>query len=239
MYSFDEVNQLFMGTIEPKIRQFLEKGFSGEVDMALPSFPNVAFSNLSFFNYSIIWNETRIDPTKDPQVFRYTSYVDYYNCAFSYEYGIKKGNGTLLMEGVFLNFSFSVNFSNGIGGLGFEVFIVGSPSLVYAGMQFDLANEAEFTDGVNFVCDALPTNILNNVVSGLRERIPDFINGMVTDPNSWTDIKTLGFANLDVIWAGRVLNITSVQLEDQGLTYSFLNVSLVLNMTSQPTSAKQ
>jgi hypothetical protein len=143
------------------------------------------------------------------------------------------------MEGVFLNFSFSVNFSNGIGGLGFEVFIVGSPSLVYAGMQFDLANEAEFTDGVNFVCDALPTNILNNVVSGLRERIPDFINGMVTDPNSWTDIKTLGFANLDVIWAGRVLNITSVQLEDQGLTYSFLNVSLVLNMTSQPTSAKQ
>ena len=236
VYTFDDFNNLLMNVIEPKCEEFLEKGYSGELEMDLPSFPNIAFSNLSFYNYSIDWNQTRVGPTPDPEVLSFTLYVDYFNCAFLYEYGIKKGNGNMLMEGIFLNLSVSANFSNDMEGLGFLMFIPGSPYLFYTGMQFDFENDVEFTDGVNFICDNLPTAILNNAVGSLMQRIPGFLNGLLTNTASWTAYNTIAYANLNLSTVGRVLNITIIQLEDQGITYSALNVSVVLNLTSQPAS---
>jgi len=231
VYPLDSLNQLITKWINSTVTEYMGNPDSEEyANLQLPSLPTIVFSSIVFSNQSLDWNSSKFYPSTNPKEMMVSVYINSFQCAFLYEYSIKKGYGTLLMEGISMNFSVAFNFSSDIQGLGFEVLFSDAPTMLYENLQFEFENQQEFTDGVNFICENLPTDIIMNQLLSV---ISFNMNNKFSNKDVWIITRLVDFANLFVGFDVRVLNISIVQLEDNGLTDFYMKVSLVYNMTTK------
>ena len=222
--SFDDYNQLFYTILQPKLEQYLDQpDTDAQLVLSMPNIPQIVFENLVYGNRSINWNKTQLYPVAgNNQMANFTAVVDYFVCNFSYIYGVKNGTGSLYMQNVSVSLLMQFDVITGPG-LGLNVSIPVDPVFSYSNLTFTLYNQTDLTNGVNQVCGMFPSLIVQNVVSGIRSRIPSFINSLL-DNDVWGSSSLL--ANILFSYQVRLVDIQSVQLTDQSVTKNFINITL-------------
>jgi len=236
--SFEDIDQIKLDILKPEVEKFLMQSFNDDTVLILNDLPEIVFRDVSFYNCSINWNKTRAEPTPiSPKMLNFSFYIDNFQCNFTYEYSIKKGYGSAMIEGIYLNVLVSFNIlPDDSNGLGFNISIPNSssPIMSYTNLAVNFENDEEFTDTLNFLITLQigSENFIQNVIRGVIVLFPQFFNNFVATGGKWVLHEILPNENMRVNSTVQVVNISIVEFEDNGLMISYLNTNLIMTMAT-------
>ena len=236
MVSFEEFNQILHQIVQPKIEQYLSlTDRNAELTLTMPDLPQLRFTNLTFGDRSINWNKTQVFPSDiDNQTIRFEGLVDYCVCNFTYNYSVLGGRGSMYMEQAFLSLFLKFNVNPSLAGIGMNISITGDPIFSYKNLTFNLENQTSITSTVNDIIGKLPGTIIQNTIKGIQFNIPYFINSLLL-MDVWKSSQFIESTQLLLSYQARVLDIGWVELQDQGISKPFINVTVLLSMWTNAT----